>query len=143
MKRLVLNGTVLAVPRTKDKSYLYTLNPSPIHHKSNKIEHQLKIVDYFIQCGMPKQFIIEPALGTYNPDIFYKDINGISVCVEIQITPISTKKMQLKLDNFVKEFGREHDSKILILCSSQNYPQCKLPKGFQLVRQNLPQEINL
>jgi hypothetical protein len=143
MKRLSMDGSVLPIPQTKDKVYLYTLNPSPIHHRSNKIDHALKIVDFYIQYGTPKQFAIEPTLGTYQPDIMYRDKNNHSICVEIQLTQISVKKMQQKINQFVHEYRKEHDSKILLLCSNANYNGLKIPNGFQLIRKNLPQNILL
>jgi hypothetical protein len=128
------------VKQTKDKSYLYTCNPSPIHHKSNKIEHQLKIVDFFIKEGTPENFLIEPILGTYEPDIFFKDKNNNSICVEIQLTPISIKKMQTKINQFVSEYGKEHDAKIIVICSNKNY-NLKIPNGFKIIKQSVPKEI--
>jgi hypothetical protein len=134
-------GSCLQVKQQKDKTYLYTCNPSPIHHKSNKIEHQLKIVDFFIQAGTPERFLIEPIFGTYEPDIFFKDKNNNSICVEIQLTPISYNKMQTKINQFVSEWGKEHDSKIFVLCSNQNYNKLKIANGFKIIKQSVPKEI--
>lgn len=143
MKRLSMAGIVLKVPRERDKTYLYTQNPSPIHHKSNKIDHHLKIVDFFIQAGCPDNFIIEPMLGKYEPDIFFKDKNNKTICVEIQITPISNKKMQKKIDDFVFEFGKNHDSKIFVLCTNNSYNKLQISNGFRLIKQPIPNEIIL
>lgn len=138
---MYLDGSVLQVRREKDKPYLYTANPSLIHHKSNKIDHQLKIVDFFIQNGCPENFVIEPIFGSYEPDIFFKDKSNNHICVEIQITPISLTKMQTKLSHFVEQFGKEHDSKVLVICSNTSYNKLKLPSGFRLIRQPLPKEM--
>lgn len=138
-----MDGLCLPIQQSRDKYYLYTCNPSHIHHKSNKLEHSLKIVDFYIQCGMPDNFIIEPKLGKYEPDIFFKDKSNSSICVEIQITPISHNKMQSKINQFVAEYGKEHDSKIFVLCTNQNYPKLTVPKPFRLIKQKLPQEINI
>jgi hypothetical protein len=138
MKRLTMDGSVLQVRQPKDKPYLYTTNPSPIHHKSNKIDHFLKIVDFYIQAGCPSRFIIEPIFGTYEPDIFFKDKSDNSICVEIQITPISHNKMQTKIKQFVSEYGKEHDSKILVLCTNQSYNKLTIQNGFKLIRKQLP-----
>jgi hypothetical protein len=135
------DGSVLPVQRTKDKPYLYTGNPSAIHHKSNKIDHCLKIVDFFIKEGKPTNFVVEPILGDYSPDVFFRDGFNRSICVEIQITPISLKKMQDKVDRFVKEFGKEHDSKLFVLCSDASYNKLVMPKGFKLIKQPLPKEV--
>lgn len=142
LKRLVNEGKLLVVPRTKDQTYLYTTNPSQIHHKSNKIDHHLKIVDYFIALGCPKNFIIEPMLGDYEPDIFMKDRTQRSICIEIQLTKVANKKMQDKLDLFVKEYGREHDAKTFVVVSDIKY-KLKVPNGFSLKYYKLPKEPTL
>ncbi|UTC25184.1 hypothetical protein Bfsp1_28 [Cytobacillus phage Bfsp1] len=142
LKRLVVEGKILAVPRTKDLCYLYTSNPSHIHHKSNKIDHHLKIVDFYIALGCPKDFIIEPLLGDYEPDIFMKDRNGKSICVEIQLTKISSKKMQEKIDLYVKEYGKEHDSKTFVIVSNYRF-KVRVPNGFQLKFYKVPAESTL
>lgn len=69
-----------------------------------------------------------------------KDRKGNAICVEIQITPISTKKMQKKIDEFVSTYKKEHDAKIMLLVSNQGYPKIKMPSGFKLIRIPLPQE---
>jgi hypothetical protein len=140
MKRLVTDGSCLKVIREKDKTYCYTANPSPIHHKSNKINHYLKIVDFYINEGKPENFLIEPMLGSYSPDLFFKDKGNNSICVEIQLTPISQNKMQDKVNRFVTEFGKEHDSKILVICSDIQY-KIKTPNGFKIIRKSVPKEI--
>jgi hypothetical protein len=136
-----MDGSVLKVPRERDKTFLYTLNPSPIHHKSNKIDHHLKIVDFYIQAGCPENFLIEPLLGTYEPDIFFRDKNNKSITVEIQLTPISHKKMQEKMNHFVSEYGKNHDSKTIVLCSNNQYNKLQIPKDFRLIKQSIPSEI--
>jgi hypothetical protein len=141
MKRLTMGGIVLQVPRTRDKTFLYTCNPTHINHKSNKIDHHLKIVDFYIQSGTPDNFLIEPQLGKYEPDIFFKDKSNNTVCVEIQITPISIKKMQEKVNVFVSEFGKNHDSKTFVLCSNNEYNKLQIPTGFRFKKLLLPNEI--
>ena len=121
---------------------MYTDNPSPIHHKSNKINHYLKIVDYFISESCPEYFAVEPLLGSYEPDVLYKDHFNRSVCVEIQLTKISNKRMQDKIDRFVKECGITHDSKLLVLVSDFNYKLTIDPR-FKLIRKPIPGEVNL
>jgi hypothetical protein len=140
MKRLVMDGSCLQIPRTKDKCYLY--GSIGVNPKSNKIEHYMKIVDFYLERGRPKNFIVEPSLGSYEPDIFFKDKSDNSICVEIQITAISHKKMQTKVDAFIKEYGKEHDSKIFVICSDYHY-KIKIPNGFKLVRQRVPCELVL
>jgi hypothetical protein len=137
---MCLDGSCLKVIREKDKTYCYTSNPSPIHHKSNKINHYLKIVDFYINEGKPENFLIEPMLGSYSPDLFFKDKGNNSICVEIQLTPISQNKMQDKVNRFVAEYGKEHDSKILVICSDTHY-KIKTPNGFKIIRKTVPKEI--
>jgi hypothetical protein len=129
MKRLVTDGLCLSIPRPKDKCYLYTANPSPIHHKSNKIDHYLKIVDFYIHSGLPENFVIEPILGSYEPDIFFRDKSNNHICVEVQITPISQNKMQDKINRFVSEYGKEHDSKVFVLSANHGYKNWICQKG--------------
>jgi hypothetical protein len=136
-----MDGSVLQVKREKDKCYLYTPNPTPIHHKSNMINHHLKIVDFYIDAGCPDKCIIEPIFGTYQPDLFFKDKRENSICVEIQLTPISNKKMQTKINQFVSEYGKEHDSKILVLCSDYKYNKLNISSGFKLITKPIPKEI--
>jgi hypothetical protein len=138
MKRLSTDGSVLQIPRTKDKCYLYA-DPS-INPNSNKINHYLKIVDFYLQAGKPSVFVIEPELGCYEPDIYFQDGSGQSICVEVQITNISNNKMQKKIDDFVKECGKTHNAKKLMICSDYHY-KIKMPAGFHLIRQGLPKEI--
>jgi hypothetical protein len=140
MKRLVTAGSCLPIPRTKDKCYLYA--DLAVNPKSNKVNHFLKIVDFYLASGRPEKFIVEPLLGSYEPDVFFKDKNNNSICVEIQLTAISHKKMQKKIDSFVKEYGKEHDSKIFVICSDYRY-KTNIPKGFRLVCQGLPRETVL
>lgn len=140
MRRMVLDGSVLPVRREKDKCYCYTLNPSPIHHKSNKLDHALKIVDTFIELGQPGNCLIEQAFGIYEPDLFFKDHFNRSVCAEVQLTKISSVKMQKKLDQFVKESGKTHDAKLIMLFTDYPYSKLSVPTGFKLIVKAMPKE---
>jgi hypothetical protein len=135
-----MDGSVLQVHQAKDKTYLYTLNPSPIHHKSNKIDHYLKIVDFYIQAGMPEKCIIEPIFGKYEPDLFYTNAQGKNICVEIQLTLISNKKMQQKINQFVSEYNINHTSNIIYICTNNTYKKLKIPKDFTLKMFPIPTE---
>lgn len=143
LRRMVLQNKISQVIRTKDQTYCYTLNPSPIHHKSNKIEHQLKITDYFITLKHRSNFVIEPTFGTYCPDIYYKDEKQRPYCIEIQLTKISSKKMQLKIDQFVSEYAKGHDSTCMIICTNTQYPKLNVPKGFHILYSPIPPEVVL
>lgn len=141
MKRLSMNGLVKPIIRKKDESYLYTANPSAIHPNSNKINHQLKLLDYYIEAKQPSQCVIEPILGKYEPDLLYRDEMNRSICVEIQLTKISKKRMQEKINNFIEEYGTNHDAKILYICTHISYKDLKTKQGFKVIQRNVPKEI--
>ena len=115
-------------------------NPTLIHPKSSKINHYLKIVDTFIYYGCPQVFVVEPQLGEYRPDVYMKDHQGNTACVEVQLTPISTKKMQQKIDQFTSTYGKEHDAPIMLIVSDNEYSKVKIPDGFYLYRIPIPLE---
>jgi hypothetical protein len=116
-------------------------NPATMHHRSIKIDHHLKIVDFYIHAGCPHIFIPEPNFKTYKPDAYMKDKKGNPICVEIQITPISNKRMQTKIDEFVKSHKyKEHDAKVMLLVSNNEYNQVTYPPSFKLIRLPLPDE---
>ena len=103
----------------------------------------MSIVDFFIKEGSPDKFLVEPIFGAYEPDIYFEDKSGKQICVEIQLTPISNKKMQKKVNDFVSEFKKNHMSNTLVLCSNYDYKNLEIPKGFRLIKQPLPSEIFL
>lgn len=115
-------------------------NPTIIHPRSVKLEHHLKIVDTYIHVGCPTTFLVEPPFKDYKPDVYMKDLKGNPVCVEVQITPISTKKMQTKIDEFVSTYGKEHDAQVMLLVSNTSYDKVKIPDKFKLVRIPMPTE---
>lgn len=115
-------------------------NPSLIHPRSVKIDHHLKVMDFYIHSGCPEHFIIEPKFDIYNPDVYMKDRKGNAICVEVQLTLISTKKMQTKVDQFASTFNKEHDATIMLLVSNHEYPSVKAPKGFKIIPIPLPNE---
>jgi hypothetical protein len=91
--------------------------------------------------GCPEKFIVEPVLGEYIPDVMFKDKGDKSICVEVQLTPISQKKMQRKINNFVKGYGVDHDAKILVIASDRPYKNLITPSGFKVIQIRVPQEI--
>lgn len=135
-----VDGCIFQIQRERDKPYIYMPNPAPLHKRSTKLEHQMKIVDFYIHVGCPPTFQIEPNWKNYKPDVYMKDRKGNPICVEIQITPISTKKMQKKITEFVSTHGKEHDAKIMLLVSNQEYSNVIMPNGFKLIRIGLPHE---
>lgn len=135
-----MSGAISQIQRERDKPFLYMPNPTLIHPRTVKIDHYLKIVDFYIYSGCPKVFLTEPKFGDYNPDVYMKDKKGNSICVEVQLTPISTKKMQTKIDEFTAEFGKTHDARIIALVSNNSYSKIKIPEGFKLVKIPIPKE---
>lgn len=115
-------------------------NPATLHHRSVKLDHYLKIVDFYIHAGCPDVFIPEPNWKTYKPDAYMTDKKGNAICVEIQLTPISTKRMQSKVDEFISSYGKEHDAKIMLLVSNQEYPKLKVPHTYNVITIPVPQE---
>lgn len=116
-------------------------NPTLIHPKTVKLEHYLKIVDTYIAAGCPPSFIPEPVFGEYRPDAYMIDRKKNPVCIEVQLTPISTKKMQTKIEQFVNTYNKEHNATTLLLVSDNRYDKITMPKGFTLQRVNIPKEI--
>jgi hypothetical protein len=142
MKRLVMDGFCCSFPRTKDQCYLYALkgyNP-----KNQKVEHQLKIVDTFINIGCPDECLVEPELGGYEPDLFYKDHFNRSVCVEVQLSRISQKRMQEKINNFIKEEGVNHDARLLCIYCDYRFDDFHYDqKKYKIILKDLPHEKTL
>jgi hypothetical protein len=115
-------------------------NPATLHHRSIKIDHHLKLADFYIHAGCPQIFLPEPNFKLYKPDVYMKNQTGNAMCVEVQITPISTKRMQSKIDEFVSSYGKDHDATHLLIVSNQDYPKITIPSSFKLHRINLPVE---
>ena len=115
-------------------------NPATLHHRSIKIDHHLKIADFYIQAGCPQVFLPEPNFKLYKPDVYMRDRTGKDICVEVQITPISAKRMQTKVDEFVASYRKDHNANHLLIVSNQDYPKINIPSSFQIKRIQLPQE---
>lgn len=115
-------------------------NPATLHHRSIKIDHHLKIVDFFIHVGCPKTFHVEPNYKSYKPDVYMHNQKGIPVCVEVQLTPISHKKMENKTIEFMTSHKKkEHDAVVLLLVSDKDYG-IQLPKPYSLITIPVPKE---
>lgn len=137
---MTLNGCISQIQRERDKPYIYMPNPAILHHRSVKLEHYLKIVDFYIHTGCPKHFTPEPNWKIYKPDVYMKDRMGNDICVEIQITHISTKKVQTKIEQFVSTYGTEHSARVMLLVTNNSYDKVVMPSGFSLIRLPLPKE---
>lgn len=138
---MTLEGSILQIPREKDKTYLYMPNPAMIHGKSQKVNHHLKVVDVFISLGCPVNFYIEPEYGHYRPDAYLIDELNKHICIEVQLTPISKTKMQQKIDNFVATYLNEHHAREMYLYTDHRYDGIKIPEGFKVHKLPIPNEI--
>jgi predicted methyltransferase len=113
-----------------------------IHPNSIKTRHFLAIAEFFIRINQPKTYIVEPDLQcNYHPDVYmvYKNEH---VCIEIQLTHISNKKMQKKLDEWVNAYeSKKHYAKKLWIVTDQLY-KLTVPEGFRVEyhRWNLDKE---
>lgn len=137
---MTLTGSILQVPREKDKTYLYMPNPALVHGKSQKVNHHLKVVDVYIYFGCPEVFTIEPVFSHYRPDAFMIDGNGHNICIEVQLTPISKTKMQQKIDNFRATFHDHHCYNLYII-TDHRYDGLKVPEGFHIHKLPIPKEV--
>lgn len=91
-------------------------------------------------AGTPKTFEVEPSFDGYNPDVFMVDSKGNKICVEVQLTPISSKKMKTKVEQFCATY-KQHQSKVLMLCTNQSYGKVTAPEGFHIVKMEVPREV--
>lgn len=135
---MCLHGLINQIPRERDKTYIYTLADSNINHRSVHINHHLKIVDAYIKMNCPKNFDVERIFGIYEPDIYTIDKSHL-LCVEIQLTQISNKKMQQKINQFMAEFDK-HKSRVFYLMSDYKYTKLTIDDRFQLIQDDLPKE---
>jgi hypothetical protein len=103
-----------------------------IHPLSTKTKHFLAIAEFFLRIGKPKDYIVEPNLMCeYRPDVYmiYKEEH---IVIEIQLTHISTSKMQKKVDNWVKSYKeKKHYAKKMWIVSDNLY-RLTAPEGFEV-----------
>lgn len=123
LKRLVRDLHITAIPQPRDCQYLYMPNPTIIHPRSRSREHFLAIADFYIAAECPSTFIVEPDLKCdYRPDIYYRDQEGTSYVVEVQLSKVSNKVMQEKYDKFVTSYRqKKHDAKMILIVSDREY----------------------
>jgi hypothetical protein len=130
MNRLRRDGYINVVPQMRHESYVYMPNPSIIHPRSEKLQHYLGLVDIYIRLDKPslENWKVEPQVTKeYRPDAALRSGNQI-ILIEYQRTPISTKRMQEKVDNFHKTYDL-HKSKTLWVFSHKEY-NVTIPQGF-------------
>lgn len=132
MKRLDRDGHVTTVPRPKTEVYLYMPNPALIHTESAKIRHFLAIANFYIDIGCPEIYEVEPQIDPeYIPDA-YTRVGGTPILVEIQRSYISHKKMQQKIDSWIRTYREgKHDARTLWLVCDLQF-RVSVPEGFTL-----------
>ncbi|TKH14576.1 hypothetical protein FC694_17035 [Bacillus wiedmannii] len=91
---------------TERKPYVYFPNPSTLKKDSQKINHYLKIIDFYIglcQYEVPTVFEVEQRCGYafLQPDIFMV-WKGMAFFVEIQNSRYTKMQMQEKVDRYTK-----------------------------------------
>ena len=140
MKRLDRDGFVTTVPRPKDECYLNMQNPTIIHTESSKIRHYLAIADLYIRLGKPPIYEIEPQVDPeYVPDVYTRLHEPI--IVEIQRSYISHKKMQSKVDGFVRTFKLgKHDARTLWIVTDLDF-KVSVPEGFKVEKVALTPKV--
>lgn len=111
-------------------------NPTLIHPRGSKTEHFLAIADLYIALDQPKIYEVEPTISEdYRPDAYAR--LDVPVIVEVQRSTISSKKMQEKVDLFVKSASRkQHDARTLWIIADRPYT-VKAPSGFQIVQRSM------
>ncbi|ALL11745.1 hypothetical protein BTXL6_10625 [Bacillus thuringiensis] len=91
--------------------FVYFPKPSIIKRDSQKMQHYLAIVDFFIElCEIERPIIFEVEKrcnhGNIQPDIYMMWQDDVYF-VEIQLSRYSTKIMKKKLDRYVHYFSTE------------------------------------
>lgn len=106
-------------------------NPTIIHPNSTRTKHFLAIADFYIRIGRPSYYEVEPDFDEYRPDVYMmRDRKMISV--EVQLTHISTNKMQNKVDNWANTYIKGlHQSKKLWIVTDVLY-NLEVPEGFEV-----------
>jgi hypothetical protein len=111
-------------------------NPSLIHLRSASTDHFLGLVDLYIALGQPQVYTVEPQITEeYRPDAYTR--LPAPVLIELQRSTISSKKMQQKVDQFVKSSQeKKHDARTLLIVTDRPY-SIKVPSGFNVVQRSM------
>ncbi|MDZ3953398.1 replication-relaxation family protein [Bacillus thuringiensis] len=87
------------------KPYVYLLNPSTVKKNSQKIDHYLKIVDFYIDLCQYEEPIIFEVEKRHGPTFMQPDIftvwRGKAFFVEIQNSRYTTALMQEKIQRYI------------------------------------------
>ncbi|MGF9946105.1 replication-relaxation family protein [Priestia megaterium] len=107
LKRLRRDGYIEA--KTSVQPYIYFLNPSTVKKESQKLNHYLSIVDFYIQLcefQVPTEFQVEKRYGNsfMQPDIFM-EWNKKLFFVEIQRSRYTTEIMDEKIQRYIDYFN--------------------------------------
>lgn len=106
-----------------------------IHTQSSKIQHYLGLVDIYLQLGKPTYYEIETPIGDdYIPDAF-TIVGDTPVLVELQRSLISNRKMQDKVDKFVKYYPT-HGATHLWVFTEHTY-HIDVPSGFTVLQKKM------
>ena len=106
LKRLRRDGYIDA--NVNVQPYIYFLNPSTVKKDSQKLNHYLSIVDFYIELcefQVPEDFQVEKRYGNsfMQPDIFMK-WKGHYFFVEIQLSRYTTEIMEEKIQRYIDYF---------------------------------------
>jgi hypothetical protein len=135
-KRLGRDGYLTVLPQRLGEQYLYMPDPPIIHPRSTRINHFLKIADLYIELGKPNHYDVEPPFNNYRPDV-YATIGEISVCIEVQLTRVAKRKIQSKVDRFVRSYYLgEHKARVIWIYTEKTY-DLKAPNGIFTVKQGV------
>lgn len=115
-------------------------NPALIHTESSKTRHFLAIADTFIRFGQPRHFDVEPIFDDkYRPDA-YATIRGKKVIIEVQRSHTSNKKMQDKVNGFVRTHREgKHEATAMYVVTDENF-KISAPDGYNLYKVPLTQK---
>jgi hypothetical protein len=109
-------------------------NPALIHTESSKTRHFLAIADTYIRFGKPNHFDVEPIFDDkYRPDA-YTTLRGKKVIVEVQRSHTSNKKMQDKVNGFVRTHREgKHEATCMYVVTDENF-NISAPEGYTLYK---------
>lgn len=131
-KRLSRDGYIITIPQPKDRPYLYKAKGTSIRENTSRLEHYLAIVDAYIDLGCPNVFEVEPAWPSYRPDA-YAQVDGQYVCIEVQTSKVTNKRIQNKINRFVRSWQRqEHDATTLWIRSPYTWKHLQAPPQMQI-----------
>lgn len=103
-------------------------NPTIIHPSSTRINHFMGLADLYMKYDQPPTFIVEPDMKhEYCPDAYMINEKDEQVCIELQLSKVSNKKIQEKVDGFVNSYrdGKHFAKKLYIVTDHRFDFDCK------------------